>query len=347
MLKNKLEKVTIIVSNYNGKAFLEDCFTSMKKLDYPSFDVIMTDDCSTDSSVEYVKKNFPWVKVIANKKNLGVPISFNNAVKQSKTELLVKVDNDVTFDKEWLKKMVETLNNDAKIGVVGSLILNYGEKDVQDIGSNIDMFGYQMNYTTLDGLPKKEEKLKEVFYVSGCSMLFRKNIFEKAGGFDEEYFLYKDDLDLCWRIKMLDFKIVTDLESKIYHKSGVTAGGQIKLDQKGKYHTSAKKRFFGERNTLRTLLKNYSTISLIKVLPFYFLIALGETIVFCLIGRFDVSKSYFNAILWNIKNFSGTIRLRKKIQTIRVVSDKEIMKNKINGSSKLNYLRSIGLPEFS
>lgn len=347
MLKNNLERVTIIVSNYNGKQFLEDCFTSMKALDYPSFDVIMTDDYSTDDSVFFVKKEFPWVKVIVNDKNSGVPVSFNNAVKQAKTELLVKVDNDVTFDKNWLKKMVETLNSDSKIGVVGSLILNYGENDIQDIGSNIDRFGYMMNYTSLDGLPKRGEKIKEVFYVSGCSMLFKKSLFEKVGGFDEKYFLYKDDLDLCWRMKMLGLKVVTDLESIIYHKSGVTAGGQIILDQKGKYHTSAKKRYFGERNTLRTLLKNYSLFSLLKVLPFYFLIVLGEMVVFAIMGRFDVAKSYFRAMWWNIQNFSDTLNLRRKIQSIRTFSDSEIMKSRIKGSSKLNYLRSIGLPEFS
>lgn len=341
-----MEKVTIIVLNYNGQKFLEGCFSSLEKLDYPDFDVIMVDDNSTDESVSFVTRSFPKVKIIRNKKNLGAPISFNKAVKEAGTDLIAKADNDIIVDKNWLKAMVLVLNQDSKIGVVGSKILHYGSDEIQDIGSNIDRFGYQTNYYTLEGLPKDGSKNKDVFYVSGCSMLFRKRLFEKVGGLDEKYFLYKDDLDLCWRMKLLGYKIVTNLDSQMYHLSGVVTGGTSILDRHGRYHTTARKRYFGERNTLRILIKNYSNLSLLKILPVYLLIIFAEVLLFTLIGQFEVAKAYLNAIWWNIQNLSDTWREHNKIQAMRVASDKEIMKDMIRGSAKLKYFRTIGIPKF-
>ena len=101
---------------------------------------------------------------------------------------------------------MNTLESDSTIGVVGSLLLhyrdssvldNYTNDDVQDIGSTVDRFGYPVNYHILHGLPSSGVRVVDNFYISGCSMLFRKNLFNQVGGFDEEYFIYKDDLDLC------------------------------------------------------------------------------------------------------------------------------------------------------
>jgi len=341
-----MEKVAIIVLNCNASQYLEKCFSSVFGLDYPDFEVIMVDDNSSDNSVELVRENFPRVTIICNDRNLGAPVSFNEAVAASQARLLVKLDSDVIVEKDLLSKMAATLESDPKIGVIGSLVLYYDSDEIQDIGSNIDRFGYQTNYYTMVGLPKDGSKVMDAFYVSGCSMLFRKELYERIGGFDEKYFLYKDDLDFCWRVRLLGYKVVTDLNSKIHHVSGVVAGGKTVLDAQGRYHTTARKRYFGERNTLRTLLKNYSTLSLLKVLPVYFLITLAEIIFFALTGNLDVSKSYLRAIWWNFENLSGTLIKRYQTQSTRVVADKVISQNMIKGSSKLNYFRTIHVPVF-
>lgn len=335
--KNNLEKVTIIVLNFNGLKFLKGCFSSLKKQNYPDFEVIMADDCSTDDSVAFTKKNYPWVKIFQNKNNSGAPITFNNVIKQVKTELVVKIDNDIVADKNWLKEMVIALNQDPKVGLVGSKILQYKSDEIQDIGSTLDPFGYPLNYLFLKNKIKKQ-KIFEVFYVSGCSMLFRKDIFEKVGMFDNKFFIYKDDLDLCWRIKLLGYKIVVNLNSKMYHLSGVYAGGTSALDKEGRYHTTAKKRYLSERNTLRTLIKNYSNFNLLIILPLYFLLIIAESVFFILRGEFKVAGAYLNSVWWNIQNFSDTWKLHNKIRKMRIVPDKVIMKDVFKGSAKLKFL---------
>ena len=341
-----MEKVAIIVLNCNASQYLEKCFSSIFGLDYPNFEVIMVDDGSLDNSVELVREKFPRVVIIGNDRNLGAPVSFNKAVALSQAPLLLKLDSDVIIEKDCLSKMVSTLESDQKIGVVGSMVLYYDSDEVQDIGSNVDRFGYQTNYYTMVGLPKDGSKIRDAFYVSGCSMLFRKNLYEKIGGFDDKYFLYKDDLDFCWRVRLLGYQVVSDLNSKIHHVSGVVVGGKTILDAEGRYHTTVRKRYFGERNTLRALLKNYSTLTLLKILLVYFLIIFAEVIFFAARGQFGVSKAYLRAVWWNVQNFPDTLIQRGGIQLSRKVADGVIMKDMICGSSKLNYFKTIRAPIF-
>ncbi len=333
-----MKKVAIIALNYNGKKFLDGCFSSLKKLDYPGFEVIMVDDCSTDDSVAYTQKKYPWVKILQNTKNMGACVSFNRAVKETKAPLIVKIDNDVIVDKNWLKEMVATIESDAQIGVVGSKILNYDGKSIQEYGSNIDKTGYPMSYLYLESASQNLPKIMEVFYVSGCSMLFRKKVFEEVGMFDEKFYIYKDDLDLCWRMKLYGYKTVTNFNSVLCHLSGVTQGGATVLEKTIKYSTTPRKRYFGEKNTLRMLLKNYSAKSLLLVLPFYFLIIFAEVAYLTFKHQFKMYPVFLQVFWWNILNLPDTVKERRRIQRARKVPDRLIMGGMAKGSLKWKML---------
>lgn len=337
----RTEKVAVIVLNYNGRKFLDGCFSSLKKLIYSNFEVVMVDDCSSDDSVSYTAKKFPWVKILQNTKNMGACISFNRAVKITKAKLIVKIDNDVIVDKNWLKEMVEVIESDPQIGVVGSKILNYDGKSIQEYGSNIDKTGYPMSYLYLECQPKNLPNTMEVFYVSGCSMLFRKKVFEEVGMFDEKFYIYKDDLDLCWRMKLFGYKTVVNLNSVLRHMSGVTQGGVAKGKKIVTYSTTAKKRYYGEKNTLRMLLKNYSTRVLFGILPFYFLTLLAEAVFFVAKGQVKMPLVYLRTFWWNVQNLPDTLKTRRKIQKKRKVSDNSIMQDMAKGSLKWKMLKLI------
>lgn len=343
--EKKYPKVTIIVTNYNGKDFLDGCFSSLLRLDYPAFTVIMADGNSKDDSVSFVSKKFPQVKILKDKENLGVCKSFNDAFKKAKTDLVVKVDNDIIADRNWLREMVKTIESDPQIGVVGSKILNYDGKSIQEFGSSMDRMGYPMSYIGLEGEPKKLPKLREVFYISGCSMLFKKKVFEETGMLDEKFYIYKDDLDLCWRMKLLGYKTVTNLKSVIRHMSGVTQGGVSMGEGAKTYHTTARKRYFGERNTFRMLLKNYSMASLLKILPLYFLIIFAESVFFILRRQFKIPLVYLRAFWWNVQNLQDTLRERRKIQRKRKVPDRVIMREMAKGSLRWKMFKIIRVPK--
>lgn len=336
--------VSIIVLNYNGKQFLKGCFESIFKLDYPEIEVILADDCSSDGSVEYTREHFPQVRVLVNEKNSGACTSFNNAASQAKGVFIAKVDNDVIVKEDWLTELMAVITNDPLVGVAGSLIWHYGFDGVQDIGSGVDIFGYPVNYYTIYGLANGPRGNCDVFYVSGCSMLMRKDEFFKMGGFDEDYFIYKDDLDLCWRYRLAGYKVVTCLSSQMAHLSGQLEGGKTVLDECGRYHTTARKRYFGERNALRTILKNYSFWSLLMVLPCYFVLLFAEILFFSYKKQVDLVAAYFRAIWWNVINLKKTLLLRRQVLKLRQISDHVILQKMLPYNAKFYYFRLIKEP---
>ena len=202
-----------------------------------------------------------------------------------------------------------------------------GEKEL-NAGVACDIFGYPYG----EGLP---------LYVD-AGIFIRRTVFDLTGGFDPKLFLYGEDKDLCWRTLLYGYEVVVVKSAVFYHDSFCA------IDPNGNLETNIRKRFMGEAFTLRALLKNYHFTTLIFILPMYFLINCMEMLVFFLKGKLNiVFKSYLKAYCWNLYNFRDTLRLRKKIQSERKISDKDIFRRMYKGSGKLKLFREVGIPRFS
>jgi len=218
---------SIVIANYNGKKVLSDCLRSIKNADYPKnrLEVIVADNNSTDGSVEFIKKNFKWVKVLKLEKNYGNTESVNRAVKKTKGDYIINLDNDTEVSKEWLIELVGVAKSDKNIGICGSKIFNQNPGIFVGEGS-MSIFGVPETRV-------RDNELKERFFVSGCSMLVKKEVIRKLEYFfDPNYFAYFEDTDLCWRTRLLGYKVVFVPSSLVLHKKGITAskfGNLIKL----------------------------------------------------------------------------------------------------------------------
>jgi len=233
----KLPFCSIIVLNYNGKELLKDCFSSLRRINYPKerYEVIMVDNGSEDNSIEYVKKNFPWVKILALDKNYGFAEGNNKGINVAKGEYIVFLNNDTKVDKNWLIELVKVASSDEKIGIVGSKVLNfYNPKIIEYAGGYLDILGSPF-HRGLNEIDKGQyDRIEEVFYVLGSSLLIKRNVLKKLKYcFDPSYFLYFEETDLCWRVKLLGYKVVYVPSSIVFHKGGVTAS---KLKEKAIYY---------------------------------------------------------------------------------------------------------------
>lgn len=324
-------KVSIIIVNFKGKIFLEGLFSSIKKLTYPNLEIIFVDNSPEEGNIRYVKENFPKVEVVENNKNLGFSLANNQGAKIAKGEYLFFLNNDTKVNSDALLILVKKMEEDKNIGICGCRMMSYDGKRYFHTGIGLDIFGY----------PVLKDK---IFYVEGSALMIRKELFEKLGGFDEKYFMFHEDIDLCWRARLLGYKIAVAPEAVIYHYAGGSAGGG---EIKGKkYETSYLRRYYSERNNIRTLLKNYEIKTLLFILPFYFLINLGEIILFFLTLRWKVVYLYLKAYIWNLINLPDTFQERKKIQKLRKIPDKEIMKNMYFGSGKFLAFLKVRVPKF-
>ena len=330
-MKLKEPNISIINVNYNGKKFLKAFFSSLKKLDYQNFEVIFVDNASSDGSIEFVKRNYPKARVIENKKNLGFALANNQGAKIARGKYLFFLNNDTKIHPEVVSKLVEKMEKNPTIGICGGKILSYDGERYFHTGIGVDIFGYPV-------LGKK------IFYIEGSALMIRKSLFEKLGGFDPLYFMFHEDVDLCWRARLLGYKVVAIPDAIIYHFAGGSAGGGEMNN--GKYKSSYLRRYYHERNNVRTILKNYQIKTLLFIFPLYFLLNLLEIFIFLFTFKFKIILLYLKAYIWNLVNFGDTLKERRKIQRIRTISDLELMKNMYFRSGKIIAFLKVGIPEF-
>lgn len=325
-------KVSVIVINWNGKHWLKPCLDSLREQSFKEFEIILTDNGSTDGSIEFVKENYQEVKIIENKENLGFTGANNVAAKEANGEFILFLNNDTTVDKDCIKSLWAAVVDDQKVGVCSCKMFSYDGKDFLANGLGMDIFGYQV-------LSKK------IFYAEGAALFIRKKVFDILEGFDQALVAFAEDIDLCWRVQLIGYRIEPVEEAIVYHECGGTITGSKKKD---KVHTtSVWRRFLTERNILRNQIKNYQFITLIFILPLTLSLFLCEMLFFLVVGKANISKDvYIKAIVENVKLFSDTLKQRKKIFSLRVVNDLQILKQISFKISKVDVLKHIGVPKF-
>ena len=333
--------VYIIVINYNGEEYLKTCLSSIEKQTYPNYKTIVIDNASTDNSEEYIKEYFPKITFIQAERNLGFAEGNNLAIKKAlekKAAYVFLVNNDTEFEIDLVEKLIKTAESDDSIGIVGPAVFDLkNKKSLQEMGMAIDKFGYAL---ALKNLTDRDC----VFFVSGCAMMIKSELILRMGFFDESYFMFAEDLDICWRSILTGYKIIVNENAKIYHASGGSiSGGVVKSSS---YRTNAQRVFLREKNTVRTLMKNYDFSNLIKIVPFYVALLFFETIFWSCILKPDISKNLFKAIFWNIKMLPDTFNQRAVVQNLRKIKDEELMIKMLDGYCKLRVFRTIGVPSF-
>jgi GT2 family glycosyltransferase len=318
--------VSIIVINYNGVKYLQKCFESLQAGAYQNIEIIFVDNGSSDGSVEFVRQNFPQIKIMDNKANLGLSISSNRAAAIAKGDYLFFFNNDTIADKDMILHLVQRCESNKSIGVCGCRTFSYDGRRVINTGVSCDIFGYPFS-------------AKKVFYVD-AGIFIRKSVFREISGFDEQMFLYGEDRDICWRTWLYGYKVVVEKDAFFYHDSFC-----ITQDIKD-YRTTVQKRYLGEFNALRAILKNYSFGYLVWILPPFLLINLAEILLFTVLLRLDIVNAYLESYKDNLAHLKDLMVLRKKVQGERKIIDRELIRQMYFISAKSLLLLKWGVPKF-
>lgn len=245
-------KVAVVILNWNGKSFLEKFLPNVLKYS-TNAQVIVADNQSTDNSVEYLKTYFPQVLTIINAANDGFAKGYNIALKQVNADYYVLLNSDVEVTENWIDPIITLLDSNKNIAACQPKILDYYNKTKFEYagasGGFIDKYGYPFCrgriFNVLEEDKNQYNSTQEVFWATGACMFVRAEVFWKVGGFDDDYFAHMEEIDVCWRMKNIGYKIYVEPKSVIYHVGGGTLN---KL--------SAHKTFLNFRNNLITLTKN-------------------------------------------------------------------------------------------
>lgn len=318
-LPSNFPLVSIVVINYNGKQHLKVCLDSLLRTDYPNFEIILVDNASTDGSVEWVTKNYPQIRIVSNKVNLGFSGGCNTGIRNARGKYVAILNNDVEVDKNWLKPLVDILERDTKIGAADSKYLNFYERNKFDFsaaaGRYLDYFGnvYSRGHGEND-----EGTYNNLCRIFVALTIFRKEVIFKVGLFDEDFFCGYEDVDLSWRINLIGYKIYYVPNSVIYHKSGATT--KLNKILRPEFYIRDKK------NRLVSLIKNYSIETLVFVIPVVLLEYLGLLVYLILKGKKVYALCVIKAVIQVFKSFKEIWKKHLLVNRIRKLSDSEIRK---------------------
>lgn len=341
-------KTIILIPSYNGKKFLDECLESVLNQSALNFKAVLIDDGSTDDTIEYVKKNFSQVDILALNKNCGFARAINEGIKyclaKYDPDYIALLNNDTRVDWDWLASLLSALDGQPNIAAAASNMLFYDRPDIiNSQGGTCSIWGHGQDINVNKKI--SEVDLKPGFILSPCfgAALLRVKSLKDIGLLDERYFAYYEDLDWGWRANIMGYKIIFEPRAIVYHYGSGTWGDR-----------TFEKDYLCLRNALCTIIKNYEFKNILRVLIsgglFFYLrisfdylnnlrIKKGKIIVIyqeiTLKKRLKLALLPFKITAWNLKNLKETIALRKTVQTKRRVNDREIsryFKNRLNKS---------------
>lgn len=258
------KRIFIIILNWNQKEDALECLSSVTKIDYTNYKVILVDNGSIDGSQEAIKNNYPEVVLIENKENLGYAngnnVGIKHALKKGADYIFI-LNNDTVVDSKTPSLLVDAAEEEKNIGIVGPKIYYCKEPNrIQSVGGILDR-NFNPLHRGFKEIDKDQfEDTKEVDFVSGSAMLIKREVFDKIGFFDSQFFMYWEETDFCYRARKQGFRIVVVPKAKIWHKGGVSSTPLITYYTARNKLLLLKKHKLGNLNILKVYISSLRTI---------------------------------------------------------------------------------------
>lgn len=315
--------VSIIIVSWNAEEWIESCIKSVLLQTVKPLEIIVVDNASVDGSVQMIRGKFKNVKVIEAGANLGFAAANNLAVKKmsSQSSWVVLLNPDAFPEPTWLEMLLAAAGANPEYVFFGSRLMS------DDIKSQIDGIGDRYHYSGLvwrarNGMPlvSSDKHKKEIFSPCAAAAMYRTDIFIHAGGFDEDFFCYVEDVDLGFRLRLIGHRCLYVPDSVVYHKGSASTGVGSDFSI-----------YYGHRNIVWTYVKNMPGILFWIFLPFHILLNAASILWFIKKGKGRVIlRSKHDAI----KALPLIWRRRKQIQSVRKVSIINIWKMIYKGMNR-------------
>lgn len=245
-------KVAVVILNWNGKFFLEKFLPSVYNSTYPNIEFIIGDNASTDDSVAFVREYYPTIRIIHNDDNYGFAGGYNKVLKKVEADYFILLNSDVEVTPSWIEPVIDFMQKNDFVAAQPK-IRAYHQRDYFEhagaAGGHIDYFGYPFCKGRILNITEKDEGQydteNEVFWATGAALFIKSSAWHEAEGFDADFFAHMEEIDLCWRLKKMGYKIGYTPASVVYHVGGGTLNT-----------SNPKKTYLNFRNNLLMLQKN-------------------------------------------------------------------------------------------
>lgn len=294
-----MKKTTVVIPNYNGMAYLQDCLGSLAKQDY-NFDIIVVDNGSKDESCSYIKKNFKEAALIALPENLGFCRAVNIGIKAADTPYVLLLNNDVKVKENFVKNMEQALEKRKDYFSMGAKMVSMKEPDkIDDAGDFYCALGWA--FARGKGRPEKEyQKSGQVFSACAGAAIYRKNVLEEIGFFDENHFAYLEDVDIGYRAKIYGYKNGFCHNAVVLHAGSGFSGSRY----------NEFKVTLSSRNSMYVIGKNMPFFQILLNAP---LLLAGIFIKWIFFAGKSMGKIYIQGIMKGIYGYLTKVRKEKKV----------------------------------
>lgn len=304
----KQPKVAVVILNWNGRFFLEKFLPSVYNSTYPNIEFIVGDNASTDDSIDFIKINYPKIRIIQNETNLGFAGGYNEILKQVEADYFVLLNSDVEVTASWIEPVIEGMIQYDYVAAQPT-IRSFHQKEYFEhagaAGGYIDSLGYPFCRGRILHEVEKDtnqyHQHSEIFWATGAALFIRSDIWKESNGFDADFFAHMEEIDLCWRIKKMGYKVGYIPNSIVYHVGGGTLTA-----------SNPHKTYLNFRNNLVMLQKNLDLGPAIGIIFIRLWLDLLALIQFLVSRKFKDAWAISRAHQYFFINFFKTAAKRKQ-----------------------------------
>ena len=310
-MNNNQPSVAVVILNWNGVELLKSFLPQVISSNYPNLQIVLGDNASTDNSVAFVSEHFPSIQIIQNLANYGFAEGYNSVLSQVNADYFVLLNSDVSVPENWIGPVISMMEADQKIAAAQPKIKWFNDKQQFEYagaaGGFLDCFGFPFCrgriFNVIETDHGQYDDDCEIFWASGAALFIKSKCWHQVNGLDGDLFAHMEEIDICWRLKNLGYKIVYCPGSEVYHVGGATLNAE-----------SPHKTFLNFRNNLYILQKNLPANLLFGLLFCRIWIDFVAWIHFLLTGKpkfaWAVSKAHFQFF----RNLRKTASKRKDQQ---------------------------------
>lgn len=278
-----MQEVTVVIPNYNGQKYLIPCMKALYENTKIAMDVIVVDNGSMDQSASEAQKAYPQATYIFFDKNYGFCRAVNEGIRAAHTEYVLLLNNDTEIKEGFVENLLRTIKKNKMIFSVEAKMIQYGNQEfIDSAGTYYNALGWAFARGKDTSVSKYNQRCQTFAACAGAA-IYRKNVFEKIGYFDENHFAYLEDIDIGYRAKIYGYKNLYEPKAKVIHVGSASSGSR---------YNEFKTRY-SARNNIYLIYKNMPALQIVLNLPTLMAGFLAKAVFF---GRIGFGKLYLNSL---------------------------------------------------
>jgi len=299
--------ISVVIVNYNGARFLRDCLDSLHSQTRQDYEIILVDNCSTDRSIEIITHDYPGITLIRNSTNRGFAAASHQGISAARGDYILSLNNDTRLSPRFLDEIIHPMEDDPRVGICASKML-YPDGRINSAGTCISRSGAAWDRGMSEPDRCQYDSIEEVFGACAGAALYRREMLDEIGLFDEDFFMYMEDVDLSFRARLAGWTCMYVPGAVVSHHHGGTAGVGSDLAV-----------YYGNRNIIWLAFKNFPAGLLITSLPWI----IGRTIG--VIGYYTLRGQLRVIVRSKVDAMRGlNLSVRKRKMIIHKIPDREI-----------------------